>query len=171
MSTDPRTNPELDEAVQRLATAVSIIGTLLGRGGHAWLLTDPSQLLIRRAQQVAQLAAQAEPGTTFASSLDTPNPFLPILGDLATGSGPSSDEVDEMLASQDYKDFVEGTGQWAGTGHLDDPAGDVPVCADCGAPLRRDDHGTLIDSTGGDVCGWASGEANANTPHRVRGAE
>lgn len=36
-------------------------------------------------------------------------------------------------------------------------------CKHCGQEVRADDHGTLIDPTGGDVCGWDGG----NEPHET----
>jgi hypothetical protein len=50
------------------------------------------------------------------------------------------------------------------------PAGGM-TCRHCRAVLRVDDHGTLIDPTGGDVCGVASANVPAsedsNRPHEL----
>lgn len=37
----------------------------------------------------------------------------------------------------------------------------TPACIHCAKPLTADEHGVLIDQTGGDVCGWDG----ANAPH------
>lgn len=37
----------------------------------------------------------------------------------------------------------------------------TPACIHCAKPLTADEHGVLIDPTGGDVCGWDG----ANAPH------
>lgn len=45
---------------------------------------------------------------------------------------------------------------------------DAGKCIECGEVLCRDEHGTLIDSTRGAVCGVASaGTAGENLPHRA----
>ena len=35
------------------------------------------------------------------------------------------------------------------------------TCVHCGCQVHRDGHGTLLDNSGGDVCGWDGG----NEPH------
>jgi hypothetical protein len=41
---------------------------------------------------------------------------------------------------------------------------DLLTCCHCNKGLRRDEHGTLIDNTGGDVCGHDGG----NEPHETK---